>query len=72
MNAKANRSKTITLPILTISIASLMYCVCPLIAELGPLNASAQETGSNKNSNFRTFENITFGLGMLYPYMVSN
>jgi hypothetical protein len=67
MNAKANRSKTITLPILTISIASLMYCVCPLIAELGPLNASAQETGSNMNSNFRTFENIAFGLGMLYP-----
>jgi hypothetical protein len=41
--------------------------MCPLIAELGPLNASAQETSSNKNSNFRTFENIAFGLRMLYP-----
>jgi serine/threonine-protein kinase len=39
----------------------------PLIAELGPLNASAQETSSNRNSNFRTFENIAFGLRMLYP-----
>lgn len=39
----------------------------PLIAELGPLNASAQETSSNRNSNFRTFENIAFGFRMLYP-----
>jgi hypothetical protein len=67
MKSNANRSKTITLPILTISIAFLIYCMCPLIAELGTLNVSAQETSSNKNSNFRTFENIAFGLRMLYP-----
>jgi eukaryotic-like serine/threonine-protein kinase len=67
MSANAIRSNTMMLPILTISIASLIYCMCPLIAELGPLNASAQETSSNKNSNFRTFENIAFGLRMLYP-----
>jgi eukaryotic-like serine/threonine-protein kinase len=67
MSANAIRSNTMMLPILTISIASLIYCMCPLIAEIGPLNASAQETNSNKNSNFRTFENIAFGLRMLYP-----
>jgi eukaryotic-like serine/threonine-protein kinase len=39
----------------------------PLIAEQGPLNASAQDTSSNRNSNFRTFENIAFGFRMLYP-----
>ena len=39
----------------------------PLIAEQGPLNASAQDTSNNRNSNFRTFENIAFGFRMLYP-----
>jgi eukaryotic-like serine/threonine-protein kinase len=67
MSANAIRSNTMMLPILTISIASLIYYMCPLITEIGPLNASAQETNSNKNSNFRTFENIAFGLRMLYP-----
>ena len=67
MSANAINSKTTTLPILTISLACLIYCMWPLIAELGPLNASAQETSSNRNSNFRTFENIAFGLRMLYP-----
>ena len=67
MSANAINSKTTTLPILTISLACLIYCMWPLIAEPGPLNASAQETGTNRNSNFRTFENIAFGLRMLYP-----
>jgi eukaryotic-like serine/threonine-protein kinase len=67
MSANAINSKTTTLSILTISLACLIYCMWPLIAELGPLNASAQETSSNRNSNFRTFENIAFGLRMLYP-----
>ena len=67
MSANAVSSKNITLPILTISLAYLIYFMWPLIAEPGPLNASAQETGSNRNSNFRTFENIAFGLRMLYP-----
>jgi serine/threonine-protein kinase len=39
----------------------------PLIEEQGPPDALAQETISNMNSNFRTFENIAFGLRMLYP-----
>ena len=39
----------------------------PMIAEQSPENASAQETSRNENSNFRTFENIRFGLRMLYP-----
>jgi eukaryotic-like serine/threonine-protein kinase len=38
-----------------------------LIAEQGQLNASAQDTSSNRNSNFRTFENLAFGFRMLYP-----
>ena len=67
MSANAISSKNITLSILTISLAYLIYFMWPLIAELGPLNASAQETTSNRNSNFRTFENIAFGLRMLYP-----
>ena len=67
MSANAISSKNITLSILTISLAYLIYFMWPLIAEPGPLNASAQETGSNRNSNFRTFENIAFGLRMLYP-----
>jgi eukaryotic-like serine/threonine-protein kinase len=67
MSASAVSSISITLPILTISLAYLIYCMWPLIAELGPLDASAQETSSNRNSNFRTFENIAFGLRMLYP-----
>jgi eukaryotic-like serine/threonine-protein kinase len=67
MSANAISSKNITLSILTISLACLIYSMWPLIAELGPLNASAQETSSNRNSNFRTFENIAFGLRMLYP-----
>ena len=67
MSANAISSKNIILPILTISLASLIYCMWPLIAEQGPVNASAQDTSSNKNSNFRTFENIAFGLRMLYP-----
>ena len=67
MSANTINSKTITLPILTISLACLIYFMWPLIAEPGPLNASAQETGTNRNSNFRTFENIAFGLRMLYP-----
>ena len=67
MSANAVSSKNITLPILTISLAYLIYFMWPLIAEPGSLNASAQETGSNRNSNFRTFENIAFGLRMLYP-----
>ena len=67
MSANAINSKNVTLPMLTISLACLIYCMWPLIAELGPLNASAQETSSNRNSNFRTFENIAFGLRMLYP-----
>ena len=67
MSANTINSKTTTLPILTISLACLIYCMWPLIAEPAPLNASAQETGTNRNSNFRTFENIAFGLRMLYP-----
>jgi eukaryotic-like serine/threonine-protein kinase len=67
MSANAISSKSITLPVLTISLAYLFYCLSPLIEELGPLNALAQETSSNKNSNFRTFENLVFGLRMLYP-----
>jgi eukaryotic-like serine/threonine-protein kinase len=39
----------------------------PLIAEQSQLNASAQDTSSNRNSNFRTFENLAFGFRMLYP-----
>jgi eukaryotic-like serine/threonine-protein kinase len=38
-----------------------------MIADEGPVMASAQDTSSNKNPNFRTFENIAFGLRMLYP-----
>ena len=67
MSANTINSKTTTLPILTISLACLIYCMWPLNAELAPLNVSAQETGTNRNSNFRTFENIAFGLRMLYP-----
>jgi eukaryotic-like serine/threonine-protein kinase len=67
MRANTINSKTTTLPILTISLACLIYCMWPLNAELAPLNVSAQETGTNTNSNFRTFENIAFGLRMLYP-----
>ena len=67
MSANTINSKTTTLPILTISLACLIYCMWPLIAEPAQLNASAQETGTNRNSNFRTFENIAFGLRMLYP-----
>ena len=67
MSPNAISSKTLTLPILTISIASLIYCMWAMIAEQGPVNASAQDTSSNENSNFRTFENIAFGLRMLYP-----
>jgi hypothetical protein len=67
MSANVINSKTITLPILTISVASLIYCMWAMIAEQGPVNASAQDTSSNKNSNFRTFESIAFGLRMLYP-----
>jgi eukaryotic-like serine/threonine-protein kinase len=67
MSANAISSKSITLPIITISIASLINCMGAMIAEQGPENALAQETSSNKNSNFRTFENIAFGLRMLYP-----
>ena len=67
MSANAISSKTITLIILTISIASLINFMGTMIAEQGPENASAQETNRNENSNFRTFENIAFGLRMLYP-----
>jgi eukaryotic-like serine/threonine-protein kinase len=67
MSANAICSKTITLPVLIITLASLINCMWPLIAEQGPLNASAQDTSSNRNSNFRTFENIAFGFRMLYP-----
>ena len=67
MSANTINSKTTTLPILTISLACLIYCMWPLIAEPAQLNASAQEIGTNRNSNFRTFENIAFGLRMLYP-----
>ena len=67
MSANTINSKTTTSPILTISLACLIYCMWPLIAEPAQLNASAQETGTNRNSNFRTFENIAFGLRMLYP-----
>ena len=67
MSANAINSKTTTLPILTISLAYLIYFMWPLIAEPGPLNTSAQERGTNRNPNFRTFENIAFGLRMLYP-----
>jgi eukaryotic-like serine/threonine-protein kinase len=67
MSANAICSKTITLPVLIITLASLINCMWPLIAEQGQLNASAQDTSSNRNSNFRTFENLAFGFRMLYP-----
>jgi eukaryotic-like serine/threonine-protein kinase len=67
MSANAICSKTITLPVLIITSAFLINSMWPLIAEQGPLNASAQDTSSNRNSNFRTFENIAFGFRMLYP-----
>jgi eukaryotic-like serine/threonine-protein kinase len=67
MGANAFNSKNMTLPILTISIASLINYMGPMFAEQGPENASAQETSRNESSNFRTFENIAFGLRMLYP-----
>ena len=67
MNANAICSKTITLPVLIITIASLINCMWAMIADEGPVMASAQDTSSNKNPNFRTFENIAFGLRMLYP-----
>ena len=38
-----------------------------MIAEQDPVNASTQDTSSNENSIFRVFENIAFGLRMLYP-----
>jgi eukaryotic-like serine/threonine-protein kinase len=67
MSANAICSKTITLPVLIITLASLINCMWPLIAEQSQLNASAQDTSSNRNSNFRTFENLAFGFRMLYP-----
>jgi eukaryotic-like serine/threonine-protein kinase len=67
MSANAICSKTITLPVLIITLAFLINSMWPLIAEQGPLNASAQDTSSNRNSNFRTFENIAFGFRMFYP-----
>jgi len=67
MGADTINSRTISLPILAISIASLINCMGAIIAEQGPENASAQDTSSNENSNFRTFENVAFGLRMLYP-----
>ena len=67
MSANAICSKTITLPVLIITIASLINCMWAMFADEGPVMASAQDTSSNKNSNFRTFENIAFGLRMLYP-----
>ena len=67
MSANAICSKTITLPVLIITIASLINCMWAMIADEGPVMASAQDTSSNKNPNFRTFENIAFGLRMLYP-----
>ena len=48
-------------------MASLINCAWAMIAEQGPVNALAQDTSSNENSKFRTFENIAFGLRMLYP-----
>lgn len=67
MGTNAISSKIITLSFLTISLASIIYCMWPSIAELGPMNALAQETSSNNNANFLTFENKAFGLRMLYP-----
>jgi hypothetical protein len=64
MIANAINSKTITFPILTISIAYLINCMGAMIANE---NVSAQETINKENPNFRTFENIAFGLRMLYP-----
>ena len=65
MSAKAISSKAITLPVLTITI--VINCMWVIIAEQSPVNASAQDTMSNGNSKFRAFENIAFGLRMLYP-----
>ena len=65
MSANAISAKAISLPVLTITI--VINCMWAMIAEQGPVNASAQDTSSNMNSNFRTFENIAFGLRMLYP-----
>jgi eukaryotic-like serine/threonine-protein kinase len=48
-------------------MASLINCAWAMIADQGPVNALAQDTSSNENSKFRTFENIAFGLRMLYP-----
>jgi eukaryotic-like serine/threonine-protein kinase len=65
MSANAISSKAITLPVLTITI--VINCMWVIIAEQSPVNASAQDTSSNGNSKFRAFENIAFGLRMLYP-----
>ena len=67
MTLNAINSKTILSPILTISLASLIYSMWLLTVEPGPVNTLAQQTGGNGNANFRTFENIPFGLRMLYP-----
>lgn len=60
MNLHVIYSKPKVLSILTMSLASLIYC-------MGPLNASAQQTSIDEITNFRTYESIPFGLRMLYP-----
>jgi eukaryotic-like serine/threonine-protein kinase len=65
MSANAISSKALTLPVLTITI--VINCAWAMIAEQGPVNALAQDTSRNENSKSRTFENIAFGLRMLYP-----
>jgi hypothetical protein len=67
MNLNAINSKTILSPILTISLASLIYSMWPMTIEPGPVNTSAQQTGGNENANLKTFENNVFGIRMLYP-----
>lgn len=67
MNLHVIYSKPKVLSILTMSLASLIYCMGPLIPESGPLNASAQQTSNDEITNFRTYENFPFGLRMLYP-----
>ena len=65
MSANAISSKATSLRVLTITI--VINCMWVIIAEQSPVNASAQDTSSNGNSKFRAFENIAFGLRMLYP-----
>lgn len=60
MNLHVICSKPKVLSILTISLASLICCMGPLIPESSPVNASAQQTSNDEITNFRTYENIPF------------